>query len=207
MASFLLFIYFFSLYGSAEYVVLPTVHPLHLVNKMIAVRMQVKRNLQIKKKNILFLPGYNSSNAIHLEGSNSATSSSSHHLPLHQHQHHGGSSHPTLPPSAAAHISIEASGGSGSSSSSNNILPSGAVNLMSDSKVEMWQHQPSGAHHPHPLAGGGGDQICCLVDNGVRCAKQAGNASYSKRVQKTVTQRKLKLYMDSGVGQLNFIFQ
>ncbi|XP_058806853.1 histone deacetylase complex subunit SAP30 homolog [Phymastichus coffea] len=44
---------------------------------------------------------------------------------------------------------------------------------------------------------GAADQICSLVDEGVRCARQAGNASYSKRIQKTVTQRRLKLNLDS----------
>ncbi|XP_067042059.1 LOW QUALITY PROTEIN: histone deacetylase complex subunit SAP30 homolog [Acropora muricata] len=39
-------------------------------------------------------------------------------------------------------------------------------------------------------------QICCLVEDGERCKRQAGNASYSKRIQKTVSQRKLKLSLD-----------
>ncbi|XP_066594011.1 histone deacetylase complex subunit SAP30 homolog [Prorops nasuta] len=43
---------------------------------------------------------------------------------------------------------------------------------------------------------GAADQICCLVDEGERCARPAGNASYSKRIQKTVTQRRLKLNLD-----------
>ncbi|XP_040564471.1 histone deacetylase complex subunit SAP30 homolog [Lepeophtheirus salmonis] len=38
---------------------------------------------------------------------------------------------------------------------------------------------------------------CCLVENGRRCSKDAGFASYSKRIQKTVTQKKLKLHMDT----------
>jgi hypothetical protein len=46
----------------------------------------------------------------------------------------------------------------------------------------------------------GREQTCCLVDSGRRCARRAGNASYSKRIQKTVTQRKLKLYMDNSVS-------
>ncbi|XP_030766559.1 histone deacetylase complex subunit SAP30 homolog [Sitophilus oryzae] len=41
------------------------------------------------------------------------------------------------------------------------------------------------------------DQICCLIDNGERCIKAAGNASYSKRIQKTVTQRRLNLLLDN----------
>ncbi len=43
------------------------------------------------------------------------------------------------------------------------------------------------------------EQQCCLVENGIRCVKAAGNASYSKRIQKTVAQRKLKLHMDNSV--------
>lgn len=44
------------------------------------------------------------------------------------------------------------------------------------------------------------DQICCLIDNGDRCNKPAGNASYSKRIQKTVTQRRLNLGIDNSVS-------
>lgn len=47
---------------------------------------------------------------------------------------------------------------------------------------------------------GPADQICCLLDDGERCRNQAGNASYSKRIQKTVTQRRLKLNIDSTVS-------
>ncbi|CAG9856220.1 unnamed protein product [Phyllotreta striolata] len=41
------------------------------------------------------------------------------------------------------------------------------------------------------------DQVCCLIDNGERCSKPAGNASYSKRIQKTVIQRRLNLGIDN----------
>jgi hypothetical protein len=44
------------------------------------------------------------------------------------------------------------------------------------------------------------DSQCCLVEAGRRCGRLAGNASYSKRIQKTVTQRKLKLHMDNSVS-------
>lgn len=44
------------------------------------------------------------------------------------------------------------------------------------------------------------DQICCLVDEEERCLRPAGNASYSKRIQKTVTQRRLKLHLDHAVS-------
>lgn len=44
------------------------------------------------------------------------------------------------------------------------------------------------------------EQICCLKENGRRCGRVAGNASYSKRIQKTVMQRKLKLFEDASVS-------
>lgn len=54
-------------------------------------------------------------------------------------------------------------------------------------------------------------QICCLVEmgipgiiNGERCKNQAGNASYSKRIQKTVLQRRLKLNIDQTVNKKFF---
>ena len=46
----------------------------------------------------------------------------------------------------------------------------------------------------------GHDQICCLVDDNRRCYRPAGNASYSKRIQKTVQQRRLKLNIDHSVS-------
>ncbi|XP_070197590.1 histone deacetylase complex subunit SAP30 homolog isoform X2 [Littorina saxatilis] len=49
---------------------------------------------------------------------------------------------------------------------------------------------------------GGHDQVCCLLDGGDRCQNQAGNASYSKRIQKTVQQRKLKLVRDDTVPHI-----
>lgn len=46
------------------------------------------------------------------------------------------------------------------------------------------------------------DQICCLFDDNYRCTRPAGNASYSKRIQKTVTQRKLRLNLDQSARHL-----
>lgn len=40
------------------------------------------------------------------------------------------------------------------------------------------------------------NQICCLLDDNERCSRPAGNASYNKRIQKTLTQRKSKLNID-----------
>ncbi|XP_017786184.1 PREDICTED: histone deacetylase complex subunit SAP30 homolog [Nicrophorus vespilloides] len=46
------------------------------------------------------------------------------------------------------------------------------------------------------------DQTCCLLDSGERCQKTAGNASYSNRIQKTVTQRRLPLDRDRSVRHI-----
>lgn len=50
------------------------------------------------------------------------------------------------------------------------------------------------------------EQQCCLVDSGRRCTAVAGNASYSKRIQKTVAQRRLKLHMDNSVSSIETQF-
>ena len=44
--------------------------------------------------------------------------------------------------------------------------------------------------------GGSSNQYCCLSENGRPCNRPASNASYSKRIQGTVAQRKLKLQLD-----------
>uniref|UniRef100_A0A1A9UZI0 Histone deacetylase complex subunit SAP30 Sin3 binding domain-containing protein n=1 Tax=Glossina austeni TaxID=7395 RepID=A0A1A9UZI0_GLOAU len=44
--------------------------------------------------------------------------------------------------------------------------------------------------------GGHTDQTCCLIDENERCRNPAGNASYSKRIQKTVKEKRLKLSSD-----------
>ncbi|XP_072371862.1 histone deacetylase complex subunit SAP30L isoform X1 [Scyliorhinus torazame] len=44
--------------------------------------------------------------------------------------------------------------------------------------------------------------ICCLVDDGERCNRPAGNASFSKRIQKSISQKKLKLETDKNVRHL-----
>jgi len=48
----------------------------------------------------------------------------------------------------------------------------------------------------------GHEQQCCLIENGRRCTRVAGNASYNKRIQKTVAQRKLKLHMDNSARHI-----
>lgn len=51
------------------------------------------------------------------------------------------------------------------------------------------------------------DQICCLIDENERCKNAAGNASYSKRIQKTVTSRRLKLAIDPQVYTRFVVFR
>jgi len=51
-----------------------------------------------------------------------------------------------------------------------------------------------------PLHSAGAGLTCCLIDNGIRCHRPTGNASYSKRIAKTVTQRRLKLVVDQTVS-------
>ena len=48
-------------------------------------------------------------------------------------------------------------------------------------------------------------QICCLVEDKERCKRLAGNACYSKRIQKTVAQKKLKLASADNVGLRSFV--
>ncbi|XP_045202896.1 histone deacetylase complex subunit SAP30L-like [Mercenaria mercenaria] len=50
--------------------------------------------------------------------------------------------------------------------------------------------------------GTGHNQICCLIDGAYRCSRPAGNASYSKRIQKTVQQRRLRLIRDDSVNHI-----
>ncbi|XP_074619712.1 histone deacetylase complex subunit SAP30L-like isoform X2 [Acropora palmata] len=66
-----------------------------------------------------------------------------------------------------------------------------AANVCQSSKLEM-----NGYRSEQEEASSSVRQICCLVEDGERCKRQAGNASYSKRIQKTVSQRKLKLSLD-----------
>lgn len=47
-----------------------------------------------------------------------------------------------------------------------------------------------------------GSNLCCLTEDGSRCSRVAGNASYSKRIQKTVQQKRLKLSIDSSARHI-----
>lgn len=48
-------------------------------------------------------------------------------------------------------------------------------------------------------------QQCCLIDNATRCSHPAGNASYNKRIQKLVQQRRLRLAIDHTVKVLQVL--
>lgn len=52
-------------------------------------------------------------------------------------------------------------------------------------------------------AGGpGAGQLCCLREEGERCGRAAGNASFSKRIQKSISQKKVKIELDKSVSPL-----
>ncbi len=78
------------------------------------------------------------------------------------------------------------------------IIPQPAA---SSSSVEAPPTDYTATKEP-PYWHSGREQQCCLVENGRRCLKPAGNASYSKRIQKTVAQRKLKLHMDNSARHI-----
>ncbi|XP_067944043.1 histone deacetylase complex subunit SAP30L-like [Watersipora subatra] len=44
------------------------------------------------------------------------------------------------------------------------------------------------------------EQLCCLVENSKPCMFKAGNASYGKKIQRTVQQRKLKLEINEKIN-------
>ncbi|CAB4000503.1 histone deacetylase complex subunit SAP30L-like [Paramuricea clavata] len=45
-------------------------------------------------------------------------------------------------------------------------------------------------------------RVCCLIEDKDRCKRLAGNACYSKRIQKTVAQKKLKLAAAESAGHI-----
>ncbi|XP_030649413.1 histone deacetylase complex subunit SAP30L isoform X3 [Chanos chanos] len=53
--------------------------------------------------------------------------------------------------------------------------------------------------HDGPTAPPFYGQSCCLIEDGERCGRSAGNASFSKRIQKSISQKKLKLDIDKSL--------
>ena len=58
----------------------------------------------------------------------------------------------------------------------------------------------TGEDSPSETNNGPHDRVCCLIENGTRCTRQAGNAAYNRRIEKTVQQRLLKLLLDQSVS-------
>lgn len=50
-------------------------------------------------------------------------------------------------------------------------------------------------------------QSCCLIEDGERCGRSAGNASFSKRIQKSISQKKLKLDIDKSVSGPSCVYE
>lgn len=74
--------------------------------------------------------------------------------------------------------------------------PAGAGEMNGFSTEEDSREGPPAA----PAAAPGYGQSCCLIEDGERCVRPAGNASFSKRVQKSISQKKLKLDIDKSVS-------
>uniref|UniRef100_A0A2K6LUP6 Histone deacetylase complex subunit SAP30L n=1 Tax=Rhinopithecus bieti TaxID=61621 RepID=A0A2K6LUP6_RHIBE len=55
---------------------------------------------------------------------------------------------------------------------------------------------------PPGAAGPGPGQLCCLREDGERCGRAAGNASFSKRIQKSISQKKVKIELDKSARHL-----
>ncbi|XP_036170631.1 histone deacetylase complex subunit SAP30 isoform X2 [Myotis myotis] len=85
---------------------------------------------------------------------------------------------------AAAAAAAAASAGNGAGAGAGTEVPgAGAVS----------------AAGPPGAAGPGPGQLCCLREDGERCGRAAGNASFSKRIQKSISQKKVKIELDKSV--------
>ncbi|XP_034969913.2 histone deacetylase complex subunit SAP30 [Zootoca vivipara] len=60
----------------------------------------------------------------------------------------------------------------------------------------------AGSARPPGAAGPGAGQLCCLREEGERCSRAAGNASFSKRIQKSISQKKVKIELDKSARHL-----
>lgn len=86
---------------------------------------------------------------------------------------------------AAAAAAAAASAGNGAGAGAGTEVPgAGAVS----------------AAGPPGAAGPGPGQLCCLREDGERCGRAAGNASFSKRIQKSISQKKVKIELDKSVS-------
>ncbi|XP_065592645.1 histone deacetylase complex subunit SAP30 [Cyrtonyx montezumae] len=92
------------------------------------------------------------------------------------------------PPSAAAANSAAAVSGAGSGAEVPAGLPAPGLTAGTASSA--------GAGGP------GAGQLCCLREEGERCGRAAGNASFSKRIQKSISQKKVKIELDKSARHL-----
>lgn len=90
---------------------------------------------------------------------------------------------------AAAAAAAAASAGSGAGPGGGAEVPSGGA---------VSAAGPPGAAGPGPGPG----QLCCLREDGERCGRAAGNASFSKRIQKSISQKKVKIELDKSARHL-----
>ncbi|XP_062991506.1 histone deacetylase complex subunit SAP30 [Elgaria multicarinata webbii] len=60
----------------------------------------------------------------------------------------------------------------------------------------------AGSAGPPGAAGPVAGQLCCLREEGERCSRAAGNASFSKRIQKSISQKKVKIELDKSARHL-----
>jgi len=86
---------------------------------------------------------------------------------------------------------------------SNNFNSFNFLDSVSDLRMATKEEAVAVNGHPGEEGGAGraaakAEPNCCLLENGKRCPRPASNASYSKRIQGTVAQRKLRLGMDPG---------
>lgn len=85
----------------------------------------------------------------------------------------------------------------------------GSTNSTRTTNGGSYNNMEGGPGGPTSDSGGGGGPggpdgvlTCCLVENGRPCTRLAGNACYSKKIQKTVAQKKLKLYMNDNARHI-----
>ncbi|XP_020928094.1 histone deacetylase complex subunit SAP30 isoform X4 [Sus scrofa] len=96
----------------------------------------------------------------------------------------GGDAAAAVAAVVAAAAAAAASAGNGAGAGSGAEVPgAGAVSVAG----------PPGAAGPGP------GQLCCLREDGERCSRAAGNASFSKRIQKSISQKKVKIELDKSV--------
>uniref|UniRef100_A0A8D1E7J0 Histone deacetylase complex subunit SAP30L n=1 Tax=Sus scrofa TaxID=9823 RepID=A0A8D1E7J0_PIG len=99
----------------------------------------------------------------------------------------GGDAAAAVAAVVAAAAAAAASAGNGAGAGSGAEVPgAGAVSVAG----------PPGAAGPGP------GQLCCLREDGERCSRAAGNASFSKRIQKSISQKKVKIELDKSARHL-----